>query len=392
MNVNGIYDLFSTATSGADRSLVLRADQEFNLALKLGQVLKGKVLRHYEGGRYSVSFGGQEKVVDSAVPLRIGDTIQGRVVAIDDKVHLQRIVDSTRDDAARQPAPGGPRDDITALFARYQVQLTPVQHQALSRLVSRLGGSKLVAPSALILHKLGLPQDPALVQAIHQVLVQARADSGLLNTQSGPKLPSATTAGSVNNAVVHELAPLLAQLSDEVADVSTPQASDDAAQTDAGADHRQGEQRDLWQLGQWLLNMQGEGSLAHRFIRFPVWLDDSLVEVSMALYSQHDRHPATNEPGALRHHKVVFSLATGNLGHVEIEALVADRHLRLTVSVERQYAAERLAEYLTTLTAALNAHDWHVDEIRYRTRDDLTGVMQSIVEHHITPDSLSQLM
>lgn len=392
MNVSGLNDFFSPGATGTDRALLLRTDNEFNLTLKLGQVLKGKVLRHYEGGRYAMSFGGQEKVVDSAVPLRVGNTIQARVIAIEDKVHLQRLGDSARGEDSKSETPAQLRDDISALFARHQVQLTQTQHQSLTRLARRLGGSTLVASSALIVHKLGLPLEPELLQAVYRVLDSSRATQ-FVNTEFGPQLPTGNETGTVNIAVVQQLAPLLAELSDDVANVATKLAFDNGARSDSSTDQRQGARdAEMWQLGQWLVNMQGQGSLAHRYLRFPLWFDERMIEVSMALYSQHDRQEGTAEPGALRYHKAVFSLETENLGQVEIEALVADRHLRLTVNVRRQYAAERLAEYLTTLTAALNAHDWQVDEIRYGIRDDVSGVLQSIVEHHVTPDSLSQLM
>lgn len=390
MNVNGIHNFFSPGTTGADRSLILKADHEFNLTLKLGQVLKGKVLRHYEGGRYGVSFNGQERVVDSTVPLRVGDTVQGRVVAIDDQVHLQRIVDSSLGEAAKEEAPAKVRDEITNLFARYGVKLTQSQHQALTKLARPVGNAAIAAQSALIVHKLGLPQEPELIAAIYRVL-DAKQQSGFTNTSLAPQMPTPEATGAVNPVVVQELAPLLERLSDDVAHTVESSHTGGSAEGDSG--HReQSRDEQWWQLGQWLLNIQGEGSLAHRYLQFPLWLDDRMVEVSMALYSQNDGQPDAVSEVSLRHHKAVFSLETENLGRVEIEARVADRHLRLTVDVEHEFAAERLAEYLTTLTSALNEHDWRIDEIRYGIRDEMSGVMRSVVEHHVTPDSLSQLM
>ena len=42
---------------------------ELPSALSLGQIVKARVLKHYEGARYLVSLEGRERVVDSSVPL-----------------------------------------------------------------------------------------------------------------------------------------------------------------------------------------------------------------------------------------------------------------------------------------------------------------------------------
>ncbi len=393
MSVRPLTNLYSQLVAGRDASMLLRTDEVFNLTLRLGQVLKGKVLRHYEGTRYSVAFNGQERVVDSTVPMRVGDTVSGRVVAIDDKVHLQRIADSVSGGDAKRSVRAVPSDELSALFARYQVDLTQQQHRKLITLIRAYGGSRQIAPSALVLHKLGLPQHPELIQAVHEVFTSTRTP-GNFNVASGPQVPCADVpAGPA--AIVAELSGLLQRMSDDIADAVTTDTTDLSPDLNGGQD-RDASDREQWQLGQWLLNIQGEGSLAHRFLRFPIWLDDRMVEVSMAVFSQLDSQqdgPSdAAEAAPLRHRKAVFSLQTDNLGFVEVEALVADRHLRLTVNVEHQRAAEQLAGKLSELTAALTAHDWKVDEIRYGIRDEASGVVDSLFEHHVSPDSLSCLL
>ena len=403
MNLDVISNFLQSGSGSTGRSLVVNADSEFNLTLELGQVLKGKVLRHYEGGRYSVSFGGQEKVVDSTSPLRVGEIIHGRVVGIDDKVHLQRIVagalnqDEKASGARLVPEQ---RDAIAALFARYQVPLTPEQHAALRRVQSQLGGSKLLGPSALIVRKLGLPNDPVLLKAINQVLHQARSNEGV-TTGVGPSIEGGLANGAIDSGLVMSLAPLLARLVEQ----SNPQpttlatTSEEDRQSNATAtfsnsdDHQESKDDQLWRLGNWLINIQNEGSQAHRHLRFPLWLNDRMIEVGIAFYSQEHGLPGSaSGENSLRHRKVVFSLATENMGTIEVEALVAGQHLRLSVNTEKQFAAEMLGTHLTVLTSTLARHGWHVDEILYRAKDDLSGVMQSIVEHHVLPDSLSRLM
>ena len=63
----------------------------FRAALKLGEIIRGRVMRSLGEGRYSVSFHGQERIVDSAIPLRTDDILHGRVIALGDRVELQRV-------------------------------------------------------------------------------------------------------------------------------------------------------------------------------------------------------------------------------------------------------------------------------------------------------------
>ncbi|MEE8058578.1 MAG: flagellar hook-length control protein FliK [Pseudomonadales bacterium] len=412
MNVGGVLGSLQQGIAGTSRSLVFRSDGDFNATLTLGQIIKGKVLRHYEGNRYGVSFGGQEKVVDSAVLLRLGEMIQGRVISIDEKVHLQRIADSSaekpstpvRADAGLpNPLLAGNRDAVADLFARFQASLTTAERSALSQLQARLKGSDLVPVSALILKKLALPVEKPLVEAIHQVLQQIEAGTNRSNAMVGPQLLAPVEAGQVDLSLVQGLAPMLVMLAEQtVADESKPAVKPDGEPSSLLSlvpedtprhEQGQGHQQQLWMLGQRLLNTQTEGSVAHRVLRFPLWFGERLVEVNLAVFSETAReHSAVPGDDSLRYRKAVFTLDTDNLGHVEMEARVANRHVCLDVITERTESAEILGGYLTTLTSALTDHGWQVDDIRYQTGDSLSGVTQAVVEHHVLHDSLSRLM
>ena len=75
MSVDKVTEAIQQAVSRFDKALSIKSDSAFSKSLNLGQVLKGKVLRHYEGSHYVVSFNGQEKVVDSAIPLKTGESV-----------------------------------------------------------------------------------------------------------------------------------------------------------------------------------------------------------------------------------------------------------------------------------------------------------------------------
>ncbi len=416
MSVGGILEALQQGLSGgSDRSLLLQADSDFASTLTLGKIIKGRVLRHYEGERYGMSIGGQEKVVDTALPLRIGELVHARVVNIGEKVHLQRIVEpggQALDDSkgfnnvALNQAGVENRDEIARLFARYQATLTTEQHGLLKQLQGRWGGTDQVALSGLILSKLGVKLEPAFVKAIGRVLAELKSSAAPLTTNVGPALPAHAGQNGIPAELVDGLAPLLSKLLDEDftgrPDSAGTAATDNAdegvglAGPDVGERDLDGgsKEQQEWFLGQWLLNVQTEGLVAHRFLRFPLWFGERLTEVSMALFAQKEQGQQghEDEAGTLRFRKAVFSLETDNLGHLEIEARVAVRNLRLKVTAGSVEKAELLGSRLSVLETVLRQYDWQVDEITYHTRSQQEGVMQAVVEHYINQDSFSRLM
>ena len=95
MNISEVRQQLASLLSKAG-NLIFTADDDYGKQLVMGQILKGKVLRSYDNGRYLMDFKGEQKVVDSSVPLKTGELIHGRVVGLGDKVELKKLV--TQDD------------------------------------------------------------------------------------------------------------------------------------------------------------------------------------------------------------------------------------------------------------------------------------------------------
>jgi len=416
MSVGGILEAFQQGLfSGADRSLVVQTDGDFASTLTLGQIIKGRVLRHYEGMRYGLSFDGQEKVVDTTLPLRPGELIQARVVNIGEQIHLQRVVGPETESREKNQKGDNPplgtgglenRDDISRLFARYQAALSADQHGLLQQLQDRQGGTNQVALSGLILNKLGLKLEPEYVRAIDRVLTEINQGAAPLSTKVGPSLPVFAGQVGISPELVNGLAPLLSQLLKEdywghfepTGEPAASNAKEELRLPDrSDGDHNLGgssKKQQEWFLGQWLLNVQQEGSVSHRFLRFPLWFGERLTEVSIALFAQKEqgRQGTADEMGTLKFRKAIFSLETDNLGHLEIEARIAVRSLRLEVTADSIDSAEFLGNRLAVLETALLQYGWQVDEISYHARAEQVGVMRSVVEHHINQDSFTRLM
>jgi hypothetical protein len=390
-------------------------DVAFTRTLTIGQILKARILRHYEGGRYLAEINGQQKVVDSTIPLRIGEVVHGRVTALDERAHMQRIlhepVRQQQQTTSQRPRLTTDGEWLEQLFAQHQLKLNPDVFGLLSRLAARVPKPHLIGLAGLVLSKLGTPITLDTLNAIYRALDTSRLRE-LVEKPHGSlqleKTIAATQTGSEDT--VHQLACLLAdnrfdiwrRTTDKrrnemsVSQDKSNQTQDKTATVNKdGVEQKNRDRRNTplneWLLGQRLLNTQSEGSVDHRLSHIPLWLGDRLVEISIALFSQHE---ASCSDQGIRYRRLVMSLETANLGQLEITVNLADRHLRLKMVSCNEAASEVLAHYFGELKSVLERHEWEIDEIKYITDSTVEdgAAVNAVVEHHIAQDSLSRLM
>ncbi|MEK7816983.1 MAG: hypothetical protein AAB281_01875, partial [Actinomycetota bacterium] len=228
MSIDQVAASLQFALKAAGASFSLQGTSDFASGLQLGQILKGKVLRHFEGSRYLVGFEGQEKVVDSTVPLRTDEIIYGRVIALGERVELQRVhtekpdaaLAGKGDSSARhpEPAPSGKQAQLIArLFDRYGGKLSADESATLSRLVKGAAEPESMVMAGLVLSKIGLTQSPDLLKAVYDVLVLRNTRQGLFALpESAPQLTTNPAAVNENRKLAEQLAPVIASLLNEV--------------------------------------------------------------------------------------------------------------------------------------------------------------------------------
>jgi len=365
--------------------------------LSLGQIIKGRVLRHYEGGRYLMSLEGRERTVDSSIPLKTGEIIRGRVVAIGDRVELQPLAE---EGAAAGPASGiaqenadagalSPADELTAAFTSAGLKLDEQARAALTRALRNAGDPQALVLAALALAKIGLPQNPALLDAI-QVLLKRRPSASESPAQSAEAF--AVSPGQNLATQLHEAIKTALPRS-EAATASANPASP-ANISSAGADSGQasdhgGSQADPGQLGQWILNAQTGGSVSHRVGTLPLLIAGKLVEVDVAFFEQDARRAKEGEP---RSRHLVFVLNTEQFGGVEVSARLVNSRLRVRFAADRAATVDLLASRREELSRRLVELGWVVDEIAYETRasDDRNPAYGAVVDYVIAQGSLDR--
>jgi hypothetical protein len=263
-----------------------------------------------------------------------------------EQVELERLpAEESRAEAAQGageepmavPTGSGAAAVVDELFRRYRGTLAPAERERLRRLVAAARRPRRMALAGLVLAKAGLPVSEELAAPLYDVLERRSA---------------------------------LAALPEEA-------DAEDRAPS-------------WWPPAQRILNTQGGGSVAHRVGSVAVELDAGVVEVEVALFEERAEPPPA-APGA-RHRKFVAVLETPRLGRVELRATSADRHLRVALATEaRESTAALLADALS-LSRALEADGWQVDELRHETRPAAAGAaVDAVVEHLITPGSVNRL-
>lgn len=388
-------------------SLYVRSDSDFTSTMTIGQVIKGKVLRHYEGGGYLVSFNGQEKVVDSAIPLTSGEIIRGRIVGLGEQVQLHRLRDDAdmsrksehSNSASISSANVTPREKvILELFNRYNMPLSTIDIAIMTKVIRTRSEIEIIAMSGLILRKVGLSLTPELLRAVTRVLhgdkgptVSTETEVPQLSYNVNPDVSDSRVSIEALAAFLiryvqadrkeYDLRKSEQQCEDNASEISIPGISIDEEEIDWTE----------WLLGRWILNVQSEGAVAHRVIDFPLWFDNKLLEVRMALFSQQKN---TGHSNGLRFQRIAFALDTESLGHVEIILTASNRNLRLAIAAKKESAVNIMAAYMQDLQLMLIQYGWTTDEISYllKDEDDLDAPMRTVAEHHITQDSLNRLI
>jgi hypothetical protein len=421
MNVTGVTALSNFLQTGSNANLYLDSGNAFSDKLALGQIIQGRVMRQYEGDRYLVSFGGQEKVVDSAVPLKTNEIIFGKVVGLGDRVELERVrtvqtstdgvvaVDKAIGQAGNQ---WNTRDKsaklVGDLFDQYRGNLPADQLVVLEQLSRNTKEPALMALSGLVLSKLNLPINPELAKSLYRVLQQDAHTALFSLGKNTLELETATFASNAQDnteflekELISLLAKGLQELVENFSERDAKEKIDSATYREVSkqveglqdADDRLAQGNDHeheYDLARWVLNAQTGASVGHQINTIPLILNNRLLELNIALFDQRDSEQSKQQT---RHRKVVFSFDCESLGHLEINSTVTGTHIKLAIGSDSTESAEILLRHNTSLREKLTNDGWTIDELKYEAQSSNTSnVTQSLLQHIITQNSISRLI
>ncbi len=420
----------------ATSALSFAGDGDFASKLTLGQIIKGRVLRSYEGGRYLVDFSGQQKVVDSAVPLRTDEVIVGRVVGLSERVELQRINAPSVTPAGTAAGAGGTAaahatgtgslpigDSLAAMLERLQATAGEAAVDLVQRTAARAAQPLLMAKAGLFLSRLGLPLSAEALRLVYNALQRDPGQGMFALPHDGIRLETSEAAepmtmaapapvpvaAKMEDTMSQSLGAALANLLRELPEARSGrpgfdagadgqrQAEDDARRAVArGADQATEDGPDVARL---ILNVQSGGAIAHRVGTLPLVVDGRLHELDIALFEQASGPEAERNPNgakargaaALRHRQVVFAVSTEALGTIEVRAAAAGANLRIAIGAPSRVSSEALAQHAAELATTLGGLGWSIDELAYRTTSGEGLVGRTVLEHLVAPGSVSTL-
>jgi flagellar hook-length control protein FliK len=372
----------------------------FRATLKLGEIIRGRVVRSLGEGRYAVNFQGQERVVDSTIPFRTDEILHGRVVALGDRVELQRL--------RTEPAPTRPGEAATvadaravpATYAELQALVAswpPAEQAALARLVADAQSSEAMLLAAAAVARSGLPGSSALVERVYAALAPrgrtaifaARSDAVVLESAAPGRAHEPPQAAPAAVAAFAELLKASFDAGRPGREAAAPESGADAEAPTPESGHEGSGAASDADYAAVFFNAQTGGTIAHAVGTIPLIVDGRLVELDIALFGEQ-----RDGAGAMPHGRVVIELDTEHLGHLHIDANLVGAHVHVGIGSDSADAADFIAGHAPALRARIEADGWSVDGLRYevRGRGAMNGVARIVLEHRVSADSLSRLV
>lgn len=398
--------VFSRRGSG-ETQLIYGLDKDSWLkTITAGQILKGRVLRVYSEKKYGVDFAGQERVVDSVVPLSKGDVLTGKVIGVSEHTVSMKIVSTQSSDAskANQIDVVKPAENKTAIeieAERFKVDLDNAQQSAILSAAGRTANTLEAIRVGLYLVKLGLPITVELVRAMTSRVLENKASYYAAAQKQVPELTSDITAVESQQArMVETIANLKNFFLNDSATTETLFADAENADStidipnkiennfsQSGLNNAQSDLEDNQKANQMLfriLNASNGSHAKHRFQTLPIIIDGKLIEFDVAFF---DQAPSEKRDTVLKSRCLKFALNT-DLGLLNIEARIVNDRLSINFNSKNDFLISKIEEYESSLNANLIDAGWQVESMQYQVGDGEGTAAYEVVKHILQQDSL----
>lgn len=392
----------------------LNGKEPWLASLNVGQILKGRIMRQYGDGRYGIHFSGQERIVDSAVPLSVGDVLSGRVVGVSENLVSIQLVrgdqSSSTDNSAEKlpnPLPGNSASlpVAVALMEQTRIHLDPSMLTMVATVAEEFENPAMVIKIGLYLAKLGLPLSKELVRAMSSRVLDAQAfarqqvSEDVSNLASEPTGVACESGVQQQAAVIEYLAKYFSeyrsghQNGDQERDVDVSpfdlSAEDSVVPSVKQKTYsfRDGQPEGnplLSSLLSQVINIQTGATYQHRFETLPIIVNGRVMEFDIALF---DHSPDAASISSVRKRHFKFSLNT-QLGTVVLDAHVLNNHVHFLLTAESEWVANEFEQYHADLCDSLAPAGWQLDVAEYRSDSKSDSPAAAVIEHVLAQDSL----
>jgi hypothetical protein len=386
-------------------------------SLVTGQTLKGRIMRQYAEGQYGVYLGGRERVVDSSVPLSVGELLHGKVVGVSDNSVSIRIVphhEPQLDDVVTdKPKPIVNADSVnntflTAWTEQYGISFNQAQAALLTDIAQQFEDPEMAIKVAFYLAKLGFPFSVELIKAMTRRVVESslslnpNLDNDIpqlifdksKTKDSEPESPESVAARYVGDYYFKCYGHLQTEVNPEQKNTLTDITEEFESTTlslgtnpDLSSDSHTKQNAKLHQLLSQVLNIQTDATFQHRFETLPIMINGRTVEFDVAFFDHAAQK--VNEKN-IRNSHLKFSLST-EFGNVVLDAHVLDNRIDLKVQTDSQKMANVLKQHHPDLCYALQRASWVLDHADYDAELDKASPSAIVIDHVLRQGSLNRV-
>ncbi len=368
-------------------------------------------MRQYSEGRYGVSFAGQERIVDSSIPLSAGDILTGKVIGISERSVSMQIVhekknpstDTTMENARQSQPALTPA--LMAAMEKFGVGLSPSQQKTIQSVAVNFVQPEIAVRVGLYLVKLGIPVSADLVRSFAKRLLESNI---VTDHNIGQAIPELGTdhSGAENNVqtfVIKALAEYFArhhQSRDDnetgdpdfmnqikvshTKDYDLLKSAAGTASFDANTQQSGYSDKRFQAYFSKILNIQTESSVKHRFETLPIIINGRVHEFDLTLF---DHFLKDKNDIALRSRHLKFSLST-EFGTVALDVNIVNNRVSLQLVSEVQWVARQFEQSQAELSQALFSAGWMLDVAQYKAEASLVSSGVSVIDHVLAQDSL----
>lgn len=378
--------------------------------LNVGQIIKGRIMRQYDDGRYGVHFSGQERIVDSAVALTVGEILSGRVIGVAGEIVSVKITKQElgvsedqrnvpiADEAAVTSAPSFVTRHSTG------VTLTPAAQEVVEKVARGLDYPEIVSKVGLYLTKLGLPVTQDLLHALYERIQRSPGTATVSGAEEVKKEEAATSMDPIDGQVLAVQSSVIQILAESFRTLRAFGKSDDgeekAGDKQRSLEHeailsesmslpissdsgRRTEDFLLSRLLSHIINIQTGAVYQHKFETLPILVDGRLMEFDVALFDHAQSHAAAG----VQSKRLRFSLQT-HMGLIQLDVTIFNQRVQLQLIAEKSWVAKEFEEYRNDVSDSLREAGWQVDTLEYRSNLAQESPMRAVIDHVLAQESL----
>ncbi len=413
MNItsSSIQQTLNLLTGNQNGSIFVDANETQGQSFKLGTNVSLTINSRINHNTFSATMAGAKNIiVKSDLPLTAKEIIHGKVVGVGDKVEIQRVISEkiasdSKDTSVKTWATlnksGSAGQYASQLLNSYQVKLTAGEQSELASFLKQKLDNAPVVLSALVLAKIGITVNRESLSLVYPALSDKYAEKFRLQKNAAEITYNNSPDGFVTKETVTDLSGFISTLFMEMREsdirkhayenmrkneinMDSPDKNS-AAQQDVASD----DESKFYDNKKILFNSQNDGAVSHQVSVVPFFINDQLIEVNVAMFSQKQ---SDTKPDSVRYKRIVISLDLDMLGHTEIELKFYNKHASISIVSENKLAENELVAHMPLLKEKFSEFQITIDELSYgmAAKNPVDNVINSIVTHYISQDSLNR--